>query len=536
MSKRILACQSNPLSLLLIASQYDPTRDRVEIIRSDTIIGQLESWIRESSLEEILFVAESVGSIRQELRDLLASAVEKKIAIRVVCKETSNVIIDACESLRGVKTYTAADLFTAMKKTCELHEAAQKLIHSLSQPNSTIDAYIRVSLSLAVFDWVPMKQGRSEKSPIHELVSFLSDLIYKRHGRFEPGPNEEQLITLFRNYEFPYLEGSSEKIVTLRKYIEKVAPTDLNTLIIGETGTGKEAVAFFLHALGDRRENTYQTLNCAGLDETFMHSELFGHVKGAFTGASCDREGLIKLADGGTLFLDEIGELKPSLQAKLLRFIQTRQYSKLGSDKKEGEADVRFIFAGQPGILDKLKAGEFRQDFYYRIAEVVLRPPALREIGDDLKDIVRHLLYRYTDALSTSGSSRSSGRGRTTKRGKVAARHPHTYMDGLRYHWESFTRYQWPGNVRELSGYIKRLVFLDDDIGKEISDLASRQEKLPGTNAQIGFGSEIVPLEDIKMEYLRHVNRIHSVMNMNEKCERLGITFNTFKKYLSGDS
>ncbi|MBX3748942.1 MAG: sigma-54-dependent Fis family transcriptional regulator [Opitutaceae bacterium] len=229
--------------------------------------------------------------------------------------------------------------------------------------------------------------------------------------------------------------GAGEAVLALRRAIERIGPTRTTVLITGESGVGKERVAQALH--DTTREGQFIALNCAAVPPELLESELFGVVKGAFTGASADRPGLVEQAAGGTLFLDEIGELEPALQAKLLRFLETRRARRLGSNK-EYAVDLRLLSATNRDLEAESAAGRFRSDLYYRLAEVTLRVPPLRQRREDIPLLARHFLAqactrfgKFFDAIEPALLQRMQG-------------------------------YDWPGNVRELKSVVDRLVLLFD--------------------------------------------------------------------------
>jgi anaerobic nitric oxide reductase transcription regulator len=225
--------------------------------------------------------------------------------------------------------------------------------------------------------------------------------------------------------------GSSEAHKHLIEEIEVVADSDLTVLITGETGVGKELVANAIHALSSRSSKPLISLNCAALPDTLVESELFGHVRGAFSGASSDRRGKFELADGGTLFLDEVGELPLAVQAKLLRVLQNGQLQRIGSDH-EHQVDVRLVAATNRDLAEEVRAGRFRADLYHRLSVYPLRVPPLRERGRDV--------------LLLAGFFIEENRSRL---GLLSIRLAADAQAALQ-------RYPWPGNVRELEHLIGR--------------------------------------------------------------------------------
>ncbi len=218
--------------------------------------------------------------------------------------------------------------------------------------------------------------------------------------------------------------------------VRRVAPTRTNILIFGESGTGKELVARAIHQESPRKDKRFVTINCAGIPETLIESELFGYKKGAFTGAAADKEGLFSVADGGTVFLDEVGELSPAMQVKLLRVIQERTFTAVGG-VEEKKVDVRFISATNKDLEKAVIEGRFREDLYFRLNVIMISIPPLREREGDLPLLAQHFLEKYSRDL-----------------GKDIRKISAYAMDILR-------QYPFPGNVRELENIIERSVALE---------------------------------------------------------------------------
>jgi len=235
--------------------------------------------------------------------------------------------------------------------------------------------------------------------------------------------------------EFGEIVGDSPALKTALNLVSVVAPTDSSVLILGETGTGKELIARAIHNLGSRRERAFVKLNCAAIPLGLLESELFGHEKGAFTGAITHKTGRFELADKGTLFLDEVGDIPLELQAKLLRVLQEQEFERLGSIKTH-KVDVRLIAATHRDLVAMVKEGTFREDLYYRLKVFPVHVPALRQRTEDIPKLVWHFTALY-------------GRRMNKRIDEV----PSETMDAL-------VRYRWPGNVRELQNFVERAVIL----------------------------------------------------------------------------
>ncbi len=259
-------------------------------------------------------------------------------------------------------------------------------------------------------------------------------------------------------YNFSNMIAKDEKMQQVFSLIQKVAPTTASVLITGESGTGKELVARAIHFNSPRREAPLISLNCAGLPEHLLESELFGHEKGAFTGAVALRKGRFELADGGTIFLDEIGEMPLNLQAKLLRVLQEKAFERLGGSKTL-QVDVRIVAATNKELKEEVNQGAFREDLYYRLNVLNLHLPPLRERADDIPLLVNHFLAKFAKRLKRPDLKISS--------------------PALRY----LTRQPWEGNVRELENCIERAAILCNNDSIELGDVQFDRE--PATSHQL---------------------------------------------------
>ena len=241
--------------------------------------------------------------------------------------------------------------------------------------------------------------------------------------------------TLERNRHFQRIVGNSPSMGQIYTMIRQVARTRTNILISGESGTGKELIAQAIHEQSDRRDRPFVAINCGGIPETLIESELFGHRKGSFTGATADKKGLFDEAHGGTLFLDEIGDLSLPLQVKLLRVVQERVFKAVGGNA-DTNVDIRFISATNKCLEDEVIAGRFREDLFYRLNVIEIKVPPLRERKEDLRALAQHFLEKY---------SREMGKEIT----KISS-----------YAIDLLNRYDFPGNVRELENLMERSVAL----------------------------------------------------------------------------
>ena len=299
--------------------------------------------------------------------------------------------------------------------------------------------------------------------------------------------------------------GSCAPMQELYNKIRKVAPTDSNVLIQGESGTGKELVARALHNLSRRAKAPLISVNCAAIPETLIESELFGHEKGAFTGASAGRAGLVEAADGGTLFLDEIGELPLEAQARLLRVLQEGEIRRVGSVQSQ-KVDVRLIAATHRDLKALSKIGQFREDLYYRLHVISLRLPPLRERGNDVLEIAQSFLARQCQRME---------------------REPLHFASEAE---QAIRQYSWPGNVRELENAIERAVILCE--GPQIStellgiDIEPDLEVDGDPFANSAAAVSLEPSEDLSLEdYFQHFVLEHQDhMTETELARKLGIS------------
>ncbi|AMK11259.1 sigma-54-dependent transcriptional regulator [Pseudodesulfovibrio indicus] len=323
--------------------------------------------------------------------------------------------------------------------------------------------------------------------------------------------NRSLKLKLSQDSRLGNIIGSSEVMLELTQMVETVAPTEATVLITGESGTGKELFARAIHDLSDRKDNELVTVNCAALTDTLLESELFGHEKGAFTGADKRREGRFMQANKGTIFLDEVGEVPMPMQAKLLRAIQEREIQRVGSDIPI-HVDVRIIAATNRDLLDEVKEGKFREDLYYRLNVVNLTVPALVDRDGDVALLAKFFLDRFAD------KNRKKMKGFTPAAMNLLVKYP------------------WPGNVRELENSIERAVILsvgdyitERDFPASIKDHFADVTDNPSMETMAGLS-----LDDI--EKIAIIETLSTTKgNKSEAAKLLGITRTTLnnkiKKY-----
>jgi two-component system NtrC family response regulator len=283
---------------------------------------------------------------------------------------------------------------------------------------------------------------------LDELKVVLSR-VYKRLQLEKESLEERKLA---QHVSFEQIVGSSSVMQEVLVTVRKVARTNVPVLILGESGTGKELIANAMHNQSDRKAGPFVAINCSAIPDTLLESELFGHEKGSFTGATTQRKGRLEYAKGGTLFLDEIGDLAPELQVKLLRFLQEKVIERVGG-RESIPVDARVIAATNQDLEAAAKASNFREDLYFRLAVVKISLPPLRDRGSDVIELAEHLLESFADELK-----------------KPPKKFARTAIDAMRYH-------NWPGNIRELQNRVKRAFVLTDGplIGPEAMELPPAQ-------------------------------------------------------------
>jgi DNA-binding NtrC family response regulator len=311
-------------------------------------------------------------------------------------------------------------------------------------------------------------------------------------------------------YGFPRIVGEHSSIRDVSQQIQRVAATDSTALLLGESGTGKELFARAIHHLSPRRDQPFVALNCAAIPEGLVENELFGHEKGAFTGAGARKVGKMDLAHRGTLFLDEIGELPLAIQAKLLRVLEERRFERVGGTQSI-DVDVRIVVATNRDLRKQIDEKLFREDLYFRISAVPMTIPPLRERGEDVLTLAQHFLEKFSREFAKPGLELSEGAK------------------------ERLQSYRWPGNVRELQNTMERAVILADGLSIDADDL-----QLPSARPDIAsLPAGMLPenfnwdgsLEQISGRAMAHVERVvlegalrESKWNKTRTAEKLGMS------------
>ena len=303
---------------------------------------------------------------------------------------------------------------------------------------------------------------------------------------------------------FENILGHSKELLSVLEQATRAARTSSTVLIQGETGTGKELLARGIHSLSARRTKSFVTINCGAIPKDLLESELFGHVKGSFTGAFTDRKGQVEAADGGTLFLDEVGELAPELQVRLLRLIQNGEIQKLGAIRS-ARVDVRVVAATHRDLAAMVQNSSFREDFYYRLNVIPLRLPSLRDRREDLPELLQYFFERSC-----------SKHGRPTLR----------LGDGV---LERLLTYRWPGNIRELENVVERIVILTPDNEVGIADLPQflRPDPKPIEAIRLDLPPNGICYDGLEQEVLFRALE-QSNWNQSKAARYLGMSRKTF--------
>jgi len=465
----------NSLFLFVVPETGSPTGPSVEFDKDDTGGGstiilrkQDARYLRDlekapptsrtvRDLNVLLRISKAVSSVRglealerQVLESIFEVAPADRGAI-LLCDQG----LDECSSVFGWDRRTGANPAVQVSRTIVsqvLEEGVAVLSNDIpaaeafSATASIMERHIRCVLAvpLEVFDRVlgviyldasdPQVRFDEDHLQLLTAIGSIAASALDNARRMEWLEEENRRLQAEMNIEHNMV-GESPRMRDVYQFISRVAPSDSTVLIFGESGTGKELVARAIHQNSSRTSKPFVAINCAALAETLLESELFGHEKGAFTGAIAQKKGKLEVAEGGTVFLDEIGELAPALQAKLLRVLQEREFERVGGTRTI-KLDVRLIAATNRDLEDEFKKGRFREDLYYRLNVVSMRMPALRERRDDISLLSSYFAAKY--------GKRS---GRTVVGISPRAR-------------ACLLNYDWPGNVRELENAIERSVVL----------------------------------------------------------------------------
>ncbi len=397
------------------------------------------------------------------------------------------------------------DGMTLMRMAMEMQEHLAVIVMTAY---ATVETAVK-AMRAGAFDYVckPFK--------IDELLITVQRALFYELTMQENEVLKENLRT---SYHFEEIVGDSDAMLRIYGMIEKVARTNSTVLIRGESGTGKELVAKALHNTSRRREKPFVAINCAALPQNLLESELFGYVKGAFTGADKFKKGLFESAEGGTLLLDEIGSLPLDMQGKLLRVLEERKIRPVGGTDNVS-IDVRILAATNEDLEERLGKNEFREDLYYRLSVIPIDLPSLRERSTDVPLLVRHFLARHNE-----GEKASVGVDKAVLR--------------------ALERYNWPGNVRELGNMISRALALCENERITLNDLPDNVQKLAGgeNSSEMPARNEAEKMRGGSLKSFLRVKEKEYIEYILEECggdkeqaaQSLGISLATFYRKLGG--
>ena len=369
------------------------------------------------------------------------------------------------------------------------------------------------AMKIGAFDYLTKGDG-DERLPYIASKAIEKAILHRKLHEADFRPDTKS--------SFKKIIGKSRPVKRMIDLARKVAVTDTTVLLLGETGTGKELLAEAIHHASRRRKGPFVTINCAAIPKDLQESELFGHKKGAFTGATTDKKGFFEVADRGTIFLDELGEMSTELQAKLLRAIENRVFNRVG-DTQPIPVDIRIIAATNRDLLDE-ENSEFRRDLYYRLSTFAIDLPSLRERPEDIEPIAFHFLTKFTEAI-----------------GREMLKIDPDFIFYLK-------NYQFPGNIRELKNIIERAVILADGDGLTLNTLpdevlrpqqrmqpepklVTQQTSMATTSVSYDFKADTTDLKSVEQE---HILRVLSMVNGNksEAAKRLDIGLATLYRKL----
>lgn len=403
-----------------------------------------------------------------------------------------------------VRTFDLILMDIRMTKMSGLEALEQIKKISPAVPVIIMTAYASVETAVSA-----MKMGADDylTKPLNydELQIKIARTAERRRLKNE---NEYLKERLGEKFDRRHMIGQSKAMIRLLEMVEQVAATQATVLITGESGTGKEMIANAIHFNSSRREAPFVKINCAALTETLLESELFGHEKGAFTGADRRREGKFVQADGGSIFLDEVSEMSPAMQVKLLRVLQERELTRVGGQDVV-RVDVRLIAASNKDLIKEIREGRFREDLFYRLNVVALALPPLKERAEDIPLMAQHFLKLFAEKNSKSISG-------FTPRAM-----------------QKLTAYAWPGNVRELMNAVERAVVLSrsDTVDEDELVFPMADQCLSPDASRIAVPTTGLPLEAVEKQSILDAMKAAGG-NKSEAARRLGITRKTLRKKL----
>jgi two-component system, NtrC family, response regulator PilR len=443
----------------------------------------------ERSVRELLSIV-----LRRDGHDVLL-AEDGAAAVEVLKRERIDILITDIR----MPVMNGVDLLRAAKGIAP--ELATIVMTAFASTETAVEA-----LRLGASDYV------------HKGPQLQSDLRMRVGKELERKRLQQENVLLKRalqtSHQFSNIIGSSGPMIALFQLVETIAPTSSTVLISGESGTGKELVARAIHFNSPRKDRPFVAVNCGALSETLLDSELFGHMRGAFTGAESNKKGFIEVAEKGTIFLDEIGEMSPVVQVKLLRVLQERKFRRLGGTE-EIDADIRILAATNRDLSKMVAEGSFREDLFYRINVIPLRLPPLRERLDDIPQLAEHFVAKFAERMGKpiTGISKAA-------------------LARLR-------EYAWPGNIRELENAMERAVALErtpsilpESLPEQLSGpVIEAPLAVPATDAFPDAGFDLERhVQHIEREYIAEALRRAGGVKV-KAAELLGMSFRSFRYY-----
>jgi two-component system response regulator PilR (NtrC family) len=444
----------------------------------------------------------------RSMRELLA-IVLKREGYEVVLAESGGAAVAALE--HGAFDLLISDIKMPDMSGVDVLRAAKQIdpdilgimITAFASTETAIEA-----MRLGACDYL------SKPFDIDLLKMKVREKVENRHLKQE---NVLLKRTLGLTHQFSNIIGRSQSMLDVFRMIETVARTNSTILLTGESGTGKGLVAQAVHYHSLRREKPMVSLNCGAMPETLLESELFGHMRGAFTGAEANKKGLLEVAEKGTIFLDEIGEMSPVMQVKLLRVLQERRFRRVGG-LEELQADIRVIAATNQDLTKAVAEGRFREDLFYRINVIPIALPPLRDRREDIPLLAEHFLAKYAEQMEKPVTAISR-----------------PAMDLL-------GRYDWPGNIRELENVIERAVALEGTPSVQPESLPPgvRGGAVRVSNAAAAAGHELLPAEGLDLEArVQEIERRYIAQALErangvqvKAAELLGMSFRSFRYYV----
>ena len=452
--------------------------------------------VETKEMEPLLLVED-----KNELRAMLRKALER----------AGHTVDEAADGVAAIQKVRARRYLLVITDLKMPGASGLDVLRETKQADATIPVILLTAFGSVEEAVTAMKEGAFDflQKPVD--LDHLK-LLVQRAARQQELLRENLLLReeYAARYGFPRIVGEHASIRKVSQQIQKVAATDATVLLLGESGTGKELFARAVHHLSARREQPFVAVNCAAIPEGLVENELFGHERGAFTGAGARKIGKLDLAHRGTFFLDEIGELPLAVQAKLLRVLEERRFDRVGGTQPI-EVDVRIVVATNRNLQKSIEEKLFREDLYFRIAAVPLTIPPLRERGDDVLLLANHFLEKFSREFAKPGLELSA-----------QAR-------------EKLLHYRWPGNVRELQNTLERAVILADGISIDAASLQlpvarPDAERLPGGMLPENFNWE-GSLQEVTGRAVGHIERVllentlrESRWNKTRAAEKLGVT------------